>query len=61
MKKQDEELICQYSGLPSPASYECTDYDGMGNHGRFTKPRKNRKSIIKMLKTRLRKRISFLW
>ena len=39
-----EKLHCHYSGLPSPTAYtdDATDYDGMGNYGRF--PAKNKKS-----------------
>jgi hypothetical protein len=33
-----QEEWCHYSDLPSPISYTaCTDYDGMGNQGRFPK------------------------
>lgn len=36
IKKED--LWCEYSDLPSPRGYmSCTDYDSMGNHGRFPK------------------------
>ena len=40
--KENEELWCNYSDLPSPLAYmECVDYDGMGNQGRvFTKKNK---------------------
>jgi hypothetical protein len=39
-----EDLWCNYSNLPSPLSYmECADYDGMGNYGRFPKPKKDNK------------------
>ena len=35
-KIKKEDLWCEYSDLPSPMSYnKCTDYDSMGNHGRF--------------------------
>lgn len=33
---KEDELWCEYSDLPSPKAYvNCTDYDSMGNHGRF--------------------------
>lgn len=38
-KIKEEDLWCTYSDLPSPLAYDnCTDYDGMGNQGRFPKP-----------------------
>lgn len=39
-KKDQESLWCEYSDLPSPLAYSCTDYDSMGNHGRFPKIKK---------------------
>ena len=37
-KIKEEDLWCEYSDLPSPKAYtNCTDYDSMGNHGRFPK------------------------
>ena len=55
-KINKEDLWCEYSDLPSPMAYmDCTDYDSMGNHGRFPVP-KNRD--IKM-KRNLQK--LFLW
>ena len=37
--KNNKELHCHYSGLPSPSAYtdDYIDYDGMGNQGRFPK------------------------
>lgn len=38
---KEEDLWCEYSDLPSPKAYaNCADYDSMGNHGRFPKPKK---------------------
>ena len=35
-KVKEENLWCEYSDMPSPMAYaKCTDYDSMGNHGRF--------------------------
>jgi hypothetical protein len=43
-KIKEEDLWCEYSDMPSPMAYaKCTDYDSMGNHGRF--PKKRRKDI----------------
>ena len=46
-KIKEEDLWCEYSDLPSPKAYvDCTDYDSMGNHGRFPKPKeKNMKTL----------------
>jgi hypothetical protein len=49
-----EDLTCHYSGLPSPSSYECADYDSMGNHGRFLEDKPKKKSIIKRIKSALK-------
>ncbi len=36
--KEERDLWCHYSDLPSPLAYtECMDFDSMGNHGRFPK------------------------
>ncbi len=36
--KAEKDNWCHYSDLPSPEAYiQCTDYDSMGNHGRFPK------------------------
>jgi len=62
-----EDQICHYSGLPSPAAYQCADYDGMGNHGRFStkkapettiiqKIRHKRTKIIQKIKNKLNKK-----
>jgi len=54
-KENNEDLWCEYSDLPSPIAYSsCTDYDSMGNHGRFpdTKPQKTsymKRKIQKLL------------
>ena len=55
--KINENLWCEYSNLPSPASYmNCTDYDGMGNQGRVndTPPKirnKNWNQCMKVIKS----------
>ena len=55
LETKEEELWCEYSDLPSPKAYaNCTDYDSMGNHGRFpeTKPQKTyhmKRKIQKLL------------
>jgi hypothetical protein len=45
---EEDELYCHYSDLPSPMAYKntCTDYDSMGNHGRFPNS-KVKKSYMK--------------
>lgn len=54
-KVKDEDLWCEYSDMPSPMAYaKCTDYDSMGNHGRFPKPKnantkKMKRKIQKLL------------
>ncbi len=55
-KITEEELVCNYSGLPSPLSY-CADYDSMGNHGRFptAKPKKIngiKEKVLKLFKSK---------
>lgn len=46
---KEDELWCEYSDLPSPKAYaDCTDYDSMGNHGRF--PKKEVKKEVKQNK-----------
>lgn len=50
--KVDQNLWCEYSNLPSPASYmTCTDYDGMGNQGRVAdkQPKNKLKNKIKKI------------
>jgi hypothetical protein len=51
-KINKEDLWCEYSDLPSPMAYiDCTDYDSMGNHGRFPTPKnKNIKMKRKLQK-----------
>lgn len=47
-KIKKEELWCEYSDLPSPKAYiKCTDYDSMGNHGRFPKTKTNEVTSMK--------------
>ena len=47
MDKENEDLWCNYSDLPSPMAYaKCADYDSMGNHGRF--PKKTKKNMKKL-------------
>ena len=49
LSENKEELWCEYSDLPSPKAYaDCTDYDSMGNHGRF--PKKEVKKEVKQNK-----------
>jgi len=45
------ENYCHYSDLPSLMAYvdSTTDYDGMGNQGRFPESRKKEKSFMKKL------------
>ena len=53
VKEEQVELenYCHYSDLPSPMAYvdNTTDYDGMGNQGRFPESRKKEKSFMKKL------------
>jgi hypothetical protein len=46
--KNKEDLYCHYSDLPSPMAY-CTDYDSMGNHGRFPKKKEERKNMKRLI------------
>lgn len=49
---EQAEKHCHYSGLPSPMAYmdDDVDYDGMGNYGRFPKPKdKNNMKIKRIL------------
>ena len=48
----NEEKHCHYSGLPSPMAYvdDATDYDGMGNQGRFPKQMKKENMFKNILK-----------
>ena len=45
------ENYCYYSDLPSPMAYvdSTTDYDGMGNQGRFPESKKKEKGFMKRL------------
>jgi hypothetical protein len=50
---KEEDLYCHYSGLPSPMAYTksiCTDYDSMGNHGRFPKTKQKQPYMKKFIK-----------
>jgi hypothetical protein len=50
-KIKNDDLLCNYSNLPSPMSYvECADYDSMGNYGRFPVQNKNKKSFLFKIK-----------
>ena len=52
MKKEDKKEILseeEFCGLPSPSAYECTDYDSMGNHGRFPKQKETSKSSLEKI------------
>jgi hypothetical protein len=40
-----KELAQQYS----PSAYQCTDYDSMGNHGRFPKQKPTSKSSLEKI------------
>lgn len=46
-----EKDYCHYSDLPSPMAYldDTMDYDGMGNQGRFPKPKPKEKTFMKKL------------
>jgi hypothetical protein len=45
-KIKEEDLWCEYSDMPSPMAYaKCTDYDSMGNHGRFPNPKQKIKKM----------------
>lgn len=63
MKKEDkkeilsEEEFCHYSGLPSPSAYECTDYDSMGNHGRFPKQKTTSKSSLEKIAEKIKNKL----
>ena len=63
MKKEDkkeilsEEEFCHYSGLPSPSAYECTDYDSMGNHGRFPKQKTTSKSSLERITEKIKNKL----
>ena len=48
----NKENHCYYSGLPSPMAYmdDATDYDGMGNQGRFPKQKKKENMFKNILK-----------
>ena len=48
----NKEKHCYYSGLPSPMAYmdDATDYDGMGNQGRFPKQKKKENMFKNILK-----------
>lgn len=53
MEKENTYLdnYCYYSDLPSPMAYvdNTTDYDGMGNQGRFPTRKKTKKGVMKRL------------
>jgi hypothetical protein len=63
MKKEDKKEIlskeefCHYSGLPSPSAYECTDYDSMGNHGRFPKQKSTSKSSFEKITEKIKNKL----
>ncbi len=49
-KIKEEDLWCEYSDMPSPMAYaKCTDYDSMGNHGRFPKSKQKIKRYIQKI------------
>lgn len=50
-KIKEEDLWCEYSDMPSPKAYmTCSDYDSMGNHGRFPKIVKKESFMEKLKK-----------
>lgn len=47
---KEEDLWCEYSDMPSPIAYtKCTDYDSMGNHGRFPKTKNQKPENMRRL------------
>lgn len=57
---EKNDLWCHYSDLPSPLSYmECTDYDGIGNQGRFPRKIKNKEKTLKGIFFKLNERIKW--
>ena len=48
MSKPDPEQHCHYSGLPAPLAYD-TDYDGMGDQGRFPRPTAPKPTVTKKI------------
>ena len=60
--KEQEEILseqefCYYSGLPSPAAYQCTDYDSMGNHGRFPTQKPKSKSSLEKITEKIKNKL----
>ncbi len=56
-EKENKELWCHYSDLPSPMAYvECADYDSMGNHGRFPVQSKVKKQKSYLFKFKRKKK-----
>ena len=53
MEKENTYLdnYCYYSDLPSPMAYvdNTTDYDGMGNQGRFPTDKKTERGFMKKI------------
>jgi hypothetical protein len=53
MEKENTYLdnYCYYSDLPSPMAYvdNTTDYDGMGNQGRFPTAKKTERGFMKKI------------
>ena len=59
-KINEEDLWCEYSNMPSPIAYaQCTDYDSMGNHGRFPKIKDEKITILKRLIQKLALWVSY--
>lgn len=52
-----EQEFCHYSGLPSPAAYQCTDYDSMGNHGRFPTQKPKSKSSLEKITEKIKNKL----
>lgn len=52
--KEEMDLWCHYSDLPSPSAYvTCMDYDSMGNHGRFPKKKEQEIDSINKVKSKI--------
>ena len=52
--KEERDLWCHYSDLPSPSAYmSCMDYDSMGNHGRFPKKKEQETDSMQKVKNKI--------
>ncbi len=63
MDQEEKKLYCHYSDLPSPSAYrdDFTDYDGMGNQGRFPKQKKKKPTTMKRLVSKILLWWSYKW